>query len=229
MKKKLLIASIMMLTSVFAYSQIEQGTMYLGGSFNLSTSTYKIKAGGETTDGPKTFSFGLTPIGGYFVSENFMVGMGLGYTSVKTTLIENGSGQFPTTTKTVETNGMFNIVPMARYYMFPSKRIGFFVQGSFTAGFGKDKLKVTQTMMVPDTTITTTDDAKTSGIVVAIRPGLVFLVGDKFAFEAAFGGLYFQTLSIKSGDGDAEVKQTTSNFGLDINPSAFSFGVAYHF
>ena len=151
--------------------------------------------------------------------------MGLGYNVTKTTMTDDGS---TSSSKTVETDGMFNIVPMARYYMFPAKNVGVFLQGSFTAGFGKDKIKTTLTTAMPDTTITTTDEAKQSGIIVAARPGIVFFVGEKLAFEVAFGGLYFQTHAIKSGSGDEEVKQTTSDFGLEINPAFFSFGIAFH-
>ncbi|MHC1707369.1 MAG: outer membrane beta-barrel protein [Bacteroidales bacterium] len=218
MRKIIITFCMLFLSTVYVYSQTGQGTMYLGGSFNLGFGSEKIKVGSNSTDGPKSFNFGINPSAGYFISDNFMIGLGIGYDmeSVK----EEGNGFGPDETKL--TVSAFNIGPYVRYYMMPVKNAGVFVQGGIGMGFGKTKEEET------DGGTTTTEEIKMSAFVVGITPGIVFFVGEKVAFEATFGGLNFVSATNKQDDGDDEVKQTTSNFNLDINPGAFTFGVAVH-
>lgn len=229
MKKIILTAMTVMLATVYSYSQTDQGNLFLSGTFNINTSTLKTKLGSNSTDGPKTFSFGLIPVGGYFIADNLMLGMGLGYTLDKTTQTSDGTGGQPD--KSVQTQTMFNFVPMARYYIFPVKKLGLFVQGSFSAGFGKDKLEDTYTINMGggvDSTFTASTDGKQSGIMVGVKPGLVYFVGSSVALEVAFGGLYFQSQTVKYGSGENEMKMSTSGFGLEANRQPFSFGVSVH-
>jgi len=216
MKKLMMTVCLMLLSGAFVYSQTDQGTMYLGGSLNLGFGSTKNKAGSNSTDGPKTFNFGINPKCGYFIADNLMIGLGLGYNmqSVKTTDVINDEEKLTTTA--------FNVGPFIRYYMLPVKTMGFFVDGNVAMGFGKLKDEVT------DGGTTTTDEIKMSAFVVGITPGVVIFIGEKVSLEATFGGLSFMSSTDKQTIGDTEYKSTTSNFALDINPANFGFGVAVH-
>lgn len=215
MKKTLITLSLVLMSAIFVYGQTAQGTFYLGGSFNLGFGSTKYKTGSTSTDGPKTFNFGINPKVGYFVSDNFSIGLGIGFDmqSVKT---KNGNNEEKVTTSS------FYVGPGARYYIMPAKNMGFFFEGSLGVVFGSTKDEVTAGGT------TTTDKLKLSGFQVAVTPGLVIFVSDKVALEATFGGLVFSTQTQKTDNGDPEHKTTNSNFGLEINPATFTFGVAVH-
>lgn len=215
MKKMILTTSLILLSAVFAYSQTGSGNLYLGGSFNLGFGSTKYKTGSNSNDGPKTFNFGINPNCGYFVAENFMIGLGLGYdmNSTKTKGIGNNEDKV--------TVSAFNVGPFARYYMMPVKNMGAFMQGNIAVGFGKTKTEET----VGGTT--TSDEIKMTAFVVGVTPGLVFFVGEKVAFEASIGGLSFVTSTDKQTDGDTEHKTVQNDFSLDFGRN-FTFGVAVH-
>lgn len=219
MKKSVFTFIILAFTVVFVYGQTDKGSMYLGGSFNLGFGSEKNKAGGTTTDGPKTFNFGINPSAGYFIGDNLMIGLGLGY-DMSTTKQKAVYPDDPDETKI--TVSAFNVGPFIRYYIMPVKNAGIFCQGNIAMGFGKLKNEVTYNGTTNST------ETKMSAFVVGITPGIVFFVSDKVAFEATFGGLNFTSSTDKVGSGDNEVKTTSTNFGLDINPSFFTFGVALH-
>ncbi len=217
MKKTLFTLGLVFMSAVFAYSQTDQGTMYLGGSLNFGFGSSKEKAGSTTVDGPKTFNFGINPALGYFISDNFMLGLGIGY-DMESYKEENYGihDEYKVTTSA------FNVGPFVRYYMMPVKNAGIFVQGNVAVGFGKVKTETT------DDGTTTSNEMKLSAFTVGVTPGIVFFVSDMVSFEATFGNLSFTSATDKQDVGDDEYKDTQSQFNLEINPAYFTFGVGIH-
>ncbi len=88
---------LLMIVAFMATAQIEKGTWLLGANSNLGYNSYTPTSGGSSVN---YFNIGMRS--GYFVGENFAVGVNLEYLSA--------SGSSSTTT--ITTIGIF-----ARYYM----------------------------------------------------------------------------------------------------------------
>jgi hypothetical protein len=219
MKKIIFTLLIGLMSASFVQAQLDQGTKYLGGNFNLGFGSSSNKVGSETTDGPKTFNFGITPTLGFFMQDNLMLGLGIGYSS--SSMTTKGDGVTEPDEQKVST-GMFDISPFVRYYMMPTEKMGFFVNAGFGVGFGKMKDEVTMGGT------TTTDEMKLSAFSVGVTPGVVFFISEKVAFEATFGGLIYSSSKATYTINDTDFEDKTSDFGLEINPANFTFGVAIH-
>src|SRR5262245_18161509 len=119
MKKALL---TLLMVSIFASSFaqfIEKGSVIANGSFALHSTKFK-----ESED--KYTGFEIMPWGGYFVADNFTVGLMIEFDLEK---VEYSAGNYKTTT----TETLFG--PVLRYYL----NNGIFFHGDL--GFGKSKDK----------------------------------------------------------------------------------------
>jgi len=215
MKKIIFTLLIGFLSVAFVNGQTDQGTKYIGGNMSLGFGSSKFKVGGTTTDGPKTFNFGLNPAVGYFIADNFMVGLGIGF-DLESIKEKDGSDESKSTTSA------FNIGPFVRYYIMPTEKLGFFVNAGVGVGFGKIKNEITY-----DGT-TVSNDKKLFGLGINVTPGIVIHITEKVAFEGTFGGLVFNSSSVKWTENDVDYKNNASGFALDVNPSAFTFGLGFH-
>lgn len=220
MKKLLLCVLTWFLATNLVNSQTDQGTFYLGGSFQLSSSSEKTKANNTTVDGPKTFGFGINPNVGYFIGDNFMLGLSLGFDSETTKIKGETPGDIDEEKTTISA---FNFGPFARYYIKPWDKSAFFIQAGIPLGFGKYKYDET------DNGTTVSHETKVSSFGVEINPGLVFWATQAVCFEVVVGELSFSSVAYKNGSGDNEVKLTKSNFGLIFNPNYFGLAVGFHF
>lgn len=214
MKKIIFTLLIGLFSVVLVHGQTDQGTKYLGGSFSLGFGSSKSSIGGTSADGPKTFNFGINPGVGYFISDNLMLGLGLGFSM-------SSSTQKSDSYEDKYTTSMFDIGPFIRYYIMPVEKMGFFFQGDVSVGFGKNKHEQT----IGGTT--TSRETKLTELNVGITPGIVIFVSDMVAFESTFGGLAFTSGSENYTENTVEYKDSYSDFGLSINP-LFTVGVAVH-
>lgn len=208
------------------FGQIEKGQIYVWGNLNFSTnsSENEYKIGGTTTtiDGPKITNFGIMPAVGYFLSDNLAVGLFVGFDSYKNESTDPATMLIPET-KNVCKQSMFDVGPWARYYIMPWEKTGFYFEGVFGFGTGKDKDEST-----PVGSPTTSTETDISEMFVAFCPGVVCFVSKKVALEAEFGDLSYYTFKEKyeSGGNSQTYKENGINF--EINPSTFKFGVAIH-
>jgi hypothetical protein len=124
--KKTLVTLFVVLGSISAFAQFEQGTMLVGGDFGLEFTTEKSKYDNQTNTEGKGSSFALEPQFGYFVIDNLAVGGELGLT-LSSWKPEGSDGKFTSTTLT--------LAPFVRYYFEP----GVFVEGKYAFGTSKSK------------------------------------------------------------------------------------------
>ena len=157
----------------------EKNLVFIGGGFNLSSD--KIK------DGAETLSFSITPKIGYFLNDNFALGLGLGYSTSKRTG-NNGNEVF--------TSNSWSFDPFARYYVAKTGNLSFFGEGSIEIGGS-----------------TATDNPKFFTMAVRVSPALSYNLSDKVSLEANLGGLSYSSIT----DKDDTYKSTGIglNFGLD--------------
>jgi len=162
MKKMIFtLAIIFGLTSVV--SAQNPGNFWVGGSVGFETS--KVK------DGARLTNYNIIPEIGYVVSDNWGVGIKLGYAHDEFT-IDNAK---------LKSNG-FTVNPFARYSFLKGDIGGLFVDGG--AGYTYSKVKST--------------DTKTHEFEVGFRPGVAINISDKIALTGKFGFIGYQYEKIGS-------------------------------
>ncbi|MGM9479030.1 outer membrane beta-barrel protein [Pedobacter sp. GSP4] len=201
--KKLLLSLVAVAGLVYgAQAQTEKGKFILGG--NVGFNSTKVEGAAKSD-----IDFSVVPSVGYFVSNNFAIGTGVGYTYSKTV-----SGATPNQI------GAFQVSPFGRYYVGLSEQFKFFGQLSVPMAFGTVKA-------VDANGDTGAKLGTTTSIGVNVAPGFAFFPTKRIGIEVSVNGLGYANNQIKA---EATGAKTTSNsFGLEANTFAPKLGVQFHF
>ena len=195
MKKSILTIITGLGFALIANAQItNKGTITLGG--NVSYNHQKV----VNADG-NTQTYSILPNIGYFLHNNFALGLGLGYAG---TTVKNASDN-----KAV--SGEFAVAPYARYYAGKAN-VKFFGQLSIPMGWGTNKSGDTKT-------------GTTEHYGVALSPGVVFFPNSKVGVEFSVSGLHYEYSSDKPKNG---TKVEVNQFGLDANFLKPSIGIKFY-
>lgn len=200
MKKLLLSLVAVTGLALSTQAQTEKGKVMLGGNVGFSSS--KVD-GANKSD----FSFSVVPSAGYFVSDNFAIGTGVGYTYNKEV-------------SDLNLNQAFKVAPFGRYYVGLSDQFKFFGQLSVPMSFGNDKVLDAN----GDTGAKT---ASTTDIGVNLAPGFAFFPTKRIGIEFSVNGLGYNNSSVKNELTGSKVK--TEEFGLEADTFAPKLGVQFHF
>lgn len=181
------IIAILVLFTTTVKAQTAKGNMVIGGSFRFSSNTQQT-----TNDDLKSSSFGISPSFGYFVSDNFAVGVNGGFNSI------NYSNDDKQTS--------FNFGPFVRYYKFiADDKFAFTADAGFGFGSGKydSELNV---------------DSKTSSFNLYVSPGFAYFFSPKWSLDFQLQGIsYSRNDPNKDVDND---KNANFTFGVSsFNPS----------
>lgn len=199
--KKLLLSLVAVAGLAFTtQAQTEKGKIILGG--NVGFNSTKVE-GVDKAD----FNFSVVPSVGYFVSDNFAIGTGVGYTYNKAVSDNN-------------LNEAFEVAPFGRYYVGLTDQFKFYGQLSVPLAFGTNK-DVANDGKVGDKTATTT------AVGVNVAPGFAFFPTKKLGIEVSFAGLGYNSLTAK--DTPTGAKATLNTFGLNANTAKANVGVMFHF
>ncbi|MCZ8355743.1 MAG: outer membrane beta-barrel protein [Cyclobacteriaceae bacterium] len=152
--KKLIFTIVILITSIFAKAQVSQGSILLGGSFQISTSS---DGNGPNAEKDKTTELRISPSAGYFLADNIAVGLNAGFFSQN---IEAGQNDNESTTTS------FNFGPFARYYM-PTSGDKFYFMAETGLWFGSARTK--------NTNPTNTTENKRNSISIYISRIFLFL------------------------------------------------------
>ncbi|MEO5979466.1 MAG: outer membrane beta-barrel protein [Chryseolinea sp.] len=197
MQNKLAVILFMLAFGFCAKAQTSQGSVSLGGGFNFGASKDQNPGNDD-----KTTSFSFSPQVGYFVVDNFEVGLAL---SLSTVNQKPGDG-------TDYKDSGFGIGPFARYYIFTSnEKFAFFGDARF--GFNAYKHK-------PESG----NDSKGSVAAFSVSPGFVFFPTKHWGVELSLSLLSI-TSQDPNKDGDND-KRTNVNFGF--NSLSTGVGVKYY-
>ena len=195
-KRISILCALFCMVTVLAKGQTTSGSMMVGGVFQI------YSASQQNNDDYEYSEVGFSPSFGYFVSDNFAVGLSIGFNSTKQ---DNGA--------TSQKNTAFSFGPFARYYKFTSnEQFAFFAQAGLNFGSGKYDQ-------------TPGGESKNSYVNFNVSPGFAYFFNNHWAAELAFTGL-----SITSEDPNKDVsddKRTSVIF--DIRSFSPSVGVRYHF
>lgn len=177
----------------YVNAQTTAGGIMLGGGFSFVSTSY---SGTDTNESEFTF----LPSAGYFLFDNFALGLNLTIGSAKS---EVGG----TDTKT----SSFGFGPFARYYMFTNnEKFAFYGQAAFNIGSSK-------------TDPGAGADLKSGTFDFTVSPGFSYFFNEHWALDLGFRGI-----GVRSQDPDKDVdnnESTTFFFGL--NSFAPNFGVRY--
>ncbi|MDA3894412.1 MAG: outer membrane beta-barrel protein [Salinivirgaceae bacterium] len=205
--------------------------MYVGGSVSLDQYNDEDKSLDiENTNINKQTQFSVSPNVGYFLSKNFLLGVGFNYYRYKRTYEYNsGSGN----SNNLNNRNTFTVEPFIRHYISISERI------RFTNHFGVfiGTVNGNSTYRYNGNNFEEISDDKGTILGFNYNPGLSINITDKILFEIGFGNLSYNmensesTSEIKYDDGTVDDgsknENKSSNFNFRYNQ--FSFGLAYKF
>jgi len=199
--KKLLLSFVAVSALAFStQAQTEKGKFMLGG--NASFNTSKVD-GAKKSD----LSFKVIPSVGYFVSDNFAIGTGVGY-------------RYDKAVSAKILNQAFEVAPFGRYYVGLSDQFKFFGQLSVPMAFGNDKAL--------DLDGKSGDKiASTTKIGAYVSPGFAFFPTKRIGIEFSVNGLGYNNYQVKNEVTGNKVK--TNSFGLEANAADINLGVQFHF
>lgn len=197
--------------SMNIFAQYKQGSLSVGGMFDVDLGAQKDKAGNTTTDGPTTTSLTLIPSVEYFITDKFSVGLGVGYKMVRTKTVE-------TNTTTIVTTGSPVINPFARMYFSMGDKVSLFGEGGVYIEPGSQKTKTTAG------NITTTDKLKDTYLSVGVMPGISLSLSNRISIEATFG---FIGYNYEKKDLTANSSRTNGDVVFDVWPASVGFGIRY--
>ncbi len=197
MKKLFLTLTAAVAVTFAANAQTEKGKTILGGSVSYDYS--KVKD--ADTEG---HSLGILPSVGFFVSDNFAIGTGIGYSYEENTAAASVFGG--------DKLNVFSVAPFARLYKGDGN-FKFFGQLSVPMGWGSAKEG---------------DDklGNTERYGVELAPGFAYFPTDKIGIEFSVRGLYYQNSTLKPEGGD---NLSTNSFGLNANSLAPRIGIQFYF
>lgn len=160
--KKIILTAIAVLGFTFANAQTEKGKLLVGGSTSLGFSSFntKYKAdSGESVDGPKTSSFNIKPAVGYFVADNFSIGLAVDVTTDTTK-----EDSFNSTATSV------SVIPQVGYYFGKSN-----VKPFLSAGFGFASVSNSDSDISPN------------GTVWGVNGGVAYFISKSVSFDFGVG------------------------------------------
>lgn len=239
--KQILLLITCCIFSGASYAQIQAGNKIIGGTV------------GGSFDSPngvtKTTSFNLKPMAGYFLSNNWMVGISGEhkrdfsdrYSSSSVTYDDNYLEYVTNDTR----QSTFAVGPVARYYQPLNQKLAFFGEGNMGYSFTNQKANVTQRNTYSGSFKDEFDfevTSKAQQLYAHIAPGIVFFPKPKLAVE-----LKATILSYYHGIGDSPYENLLEppfddvriifaydpskqrNFKTNFSLSATSLGIGYYF
>lgn len=193
--KRLIFTLAIVFGVVTGVSAQSPGKVWVGGSVGINSS--KVKGGESAT------SYKIIPELGYVVSDNWGIGIKLGYNHDEEAIsISDGSGNL--ISGKTKSEG-FEVNPFVRYAFIKGDIGGLFIDGGVGYKYAKDK----------------TRDIKTNTYEVGFRPGVSLNVSDKVALTGKFGFLGYE--HEKEGD------KKTDTFGFNLNMENIQLGVNFVF
>ncbi|MBL7828411.1 MAG: outer membrane beta-barrel protein [Saprospiraceae bacterium] len=183
----------------------DRGRFILGTAVGFATNTSNVSYAGEVPGGveePQNTQWNIAPSIGYFLFDNFTLGIGMDYTSSS----EKRVGE----EKTKDADLLFG--PFARYY-FPFDDKAIFLQANFGFGNSSDNLTIG----------TTTQNINTNILAVGAGPGFTIFSNDGIGIEALVKYNYARSKFDLDVNG---VKTTTTT---KTNQIALSLGIQVYF
>lgn len=212
-----LLFAICMISAVNA--QISAGTFLLGGGIGFTSDKNQDRAGSVTSDDFKRSTFTLNFNAGYFIADNWAVGITANGTMDKYT---NFTG---VNTKTVTTSNPIGLGIFGRRYFMTGENFGLFAGIAGQVLMGKTKIESTTLAG------TTTSEASLSGFNANLHGGVVWFPAPSFGLEARLGILSYNSAkyTTKATNTTPETADIDNTFNLDLTTLNLNIGFHYYF
>lgn len=208
MKTSPLFILIFLIAIQYTFAQVtEAGNFMIGSTLGLSSAQSRITqidAGGEESEEtPSSTQFSIAPSIGYFILDQFAVGIGMDYTLNK---VDNSNKDYNR-----DSDLLFG--PFARYYLMTGDDSAFFLEANFGFGNARDDKEISgQTQKI-----------NSNIFAMGFGPGFTVISSGSVGIEALvkynFGKSNFDTEI-------AGIKQQTIS---RTNQFDFSVGLRYYF
>lgn len=219
--------------SSVSYAQIQAGSKYIGGTLGGSYS--------ESRSDISTRTFQIKPTAGFFISSNWMLGVGLDYATNYTTSNQHTEYTVDGTTFSTHLNSVrvrtIGIGPLARYYKEILPKVAVFGEGSL--GYSRAVTKYdyasrstdAQGRQITSSTYITNKEAQ--HLYAGMAPGVVFFPTAKLGIELKTTVLSYSH-GIKFGPQDYNTPNVIfdnpqKNFKANFTLAATSIGAGYYF
>jgi opacity protein-like surface antigen len=208
MKKLTSTLIVLIALAASAMAQTQQGSKFLGGSFNFSTQTTSSTNNGATTLGPRTNSIQLNPSVGYFIADNLAIGAGfsLGMDRTNSRANDSWSG-----------NNSIGFLPFVRYYYSLDEKVYLFSQASLGFFTGRDRANNGTTTTIGD---------RSNVLSFSAGGGLALFPTPNFSIDL---GVNILNMNLISTPGFGGATNNFSNIALGGNTLAPSVGIRYFF
>ena len=200
------------LTLVIAFAGIfsANAQVWMGGSVNFN----RLK---ENKDADAAFTYGIAPEIGYTIAPKWDIALALGYQGAYaknasvfakiTDLDQFATEEVGNDYEEAENDYKLNAItvnPYVRYKVFEFGKVGFFIDGGYAWNHGVYTEKNEEV----------DNKVKTNEYWFGLKPGVSFAASDKITFAAHIGSFGYD-----------KIEDGASNFGLNVDNSAFTFGV----
>ncbi len=192
-------AALLLCLSFSGFAQTEKGNFLLGGSSSFEYTALKLKLenNGSSDDLGKTTSLDFTPGVGYFLADNFAVGVETALSFAVDKDEDDNKDKYSSAV----------VIPFMRIYMGKGK-VKPFIHGGLGPGWAKSK------------TAGYFSDYEFSYKLFAyeVSGGLSFFLNDKVSLEV---GLGYASLATKYDDDYSDSKNITAGFGTSVGFNIF--------
>ncbi len=215
----LLIVGLLMPSLSWGNVFTERRSYFIGGHAGFFNYDWKYT---DESFKYKSSTFTIDVSNGWFLNDNFAVGLKLGYGYTKDDDVITTDNIDYTTVYTTRT---FRLGLFTRNYIGLTKRISLFVETSAVGGFGGIK-----TENSTDLLLTSTSSGNHFSLEVGLRPGIAFFFNNGFSVEATVGFIGFTYQKQKTGDLaiDTESSTTGLDFSMKVDQLRIQVGAALY-
>jgi hypothetical protein len=211
MRKVIFSAMVALSSATMASAQL-----FVGGSVGFDGSGTTTPIGADKDEEYRgSFAWRVSPTVGYSLSDNFLVGLTLGFgTNAANTSSSRTIGG--TTTESSTSTFGWSVAPFARYTALTFGNFGFAAEARVGIVGTSAKSKVAGT---------STDDPSTLGFGISVVPVLTYNLSDRVQLftNLNFLNLYFSHTSSGLPNDDRKTSANTYGLGVDAN-SLFTLG-----
>ncbi|WP_123812047.1 outer membrane protein [Mangrovimonas sp. DI 80] len=217
MKKVLMIFTVLLHGALSAQEspqdnnnfQIDKGIWSIEGdvSFNYGKSENLQNYVGESTG----YGFAISPKVGYTISNNLILGLGVGYDHR-----EYKSQREDPSENSTNTTKQYGIFPYIKKHFPLSKKLALHIQGE--ARYSKYK---------PSTEHVSTEvsySTESHDIFIGLRPGISYSLSKNFLMQANIGALGYNSTKSKR---DGEDNTKSNSFAFSLKSSNLYFGIVW--
>ncbi|WP_053406016.1 outer membrane beta-barrel protein [Persicobacter sp. CCB-QB2] len=201
-----------------------KGQFHTGLTFSFSTRNAKNEDQIiQTVLDQRKYDFSMGALGGYFIKDNFSVGLGFGYNRGENERTIQGD---PNNTLAQSLNQSYVTTAFIRNYL-PLDGQGRFALFNQTNFYYENGKRLNVSTVGPEINKSLTDFHE---IGLGIQPGMVAFISDGFSFEVSVGLLGLNVSKETGRENYEEVTEITrSNFDFRISLLQLNMGVSYYF